>query len=1045
MKNFINTITKSKVGLISSLLLLFFVFIFLGSGKSFAITNVFPDPRDFSQGTNVNAVVANADNVSYLLDAPQSFIRIYMPSTWQGTRTVIIESGGSCDGVGDAGNITTEFKLYRTQEDSYGGVDLAPATANLSGPNTPPQTVGCDGGSTVRMSTVVDNLPISKKRDYKVLQLNARAISGTGWNTFKVRMAGGAKITYFSSENANGGDKFALKSNPGSGRGNFTLRFRSTCGPINNNPQSLRYFDADAGQANQGTNPVHTVVNGSITRDIFLNSPGGYQHGNGGNGVGGTLDLPVVKGADYNWVWYDINEANGIQFDLPYDSIDYGTPCNGPPICTINGVEYYDKASIPAPWVYNNATNTCVKPGGGGGNPPPNVPNTCGFPEFGGQSNVSIDVPMGTPYNFSVTATNGGTTIWTNRTSRATSPWQINAYITLNSYDPATAAIASFGASIPAIGQNQTSQPVGQAVDTSTPGPHVYNYYLMRHKFSDESPAVPPLPSFTYIEGAGQPICSMTVNVLAPNPTGSVSSVDCHNVNFNVGWTRSWPGSPAVNYRINVGSGSAGGAGVGNISRNTFADVDKTDPLHLGYYYVSLDVQDVYGNWINNVSSTSLTDVCVRDFRCNPSSSSWEYDPKTTFTFGSHVYNDADRSDPRYKVVVLTNPPGGSKAGINPGSNDTSFGFKPDATTDIVIAFRYNDAPISGFADQTCRVVVNRYPYVKAFGGSIISGGSFQPVCTNKVGGIFARMRAIGSQPGMNESGSGGQLGAFGNLVSGFASGDIGNGNPNPAPGQYLSPGGLGGIAGGTTQQTLAQNYNTSNYCMPNYWDMQFEDGAKKVTMTNFGLNQINGNEGGADNIQVLFPSTFPAVSIPGGGIKSYKNHKTYFIDKDLVINGNVEYHDASADPTYGNINNVPNFTIVVRGNIYIAPTVSRLDGLYISVQRNDGSGGSIYTCAQNIVPYTSASGVYTACRGGYGDGDTSSQLVFNGAVIAKNLILNRAVNTLANSTYKEASTATKASEVFNFAPEVYLSPPIFNDNNGKGGYDSLGILPPIL
>ncbi len=217
--------------------------------------------------------------------------------------------------------------------------------------------------------------------------------------------------------------------------------------------------------------------------------------------------------------------------------------------------------------------------------------------------------------------------------------------------------------------------------------------------------------------------------------------------------------------------------------------------------------------------------------------------------------------------------------------------------------------------------------------------------------------------------------------------------------------------------------------------------------MTNTGVSQISGDEGGADNIQVLYPATYPFVQIPASGLKPYKKHKTYFIDRDLVINGNVEYHDASADPTYGLASNVPNFTIVVRGNIYISSSVSRLDGIYIAVEdQTTNVGGKVYTCAQSGgVPYTINSQIYANCRSGYGDGDTTSPLTINGALIAKSAVFNRAVNTIADSVYKEGPNNTKASEVFNFGPEVYISPPIFNTDTANGRYDSVGILPPIL
>jgi hypothetical protein len=156
-----------------------------------------------------------------------------------------------------------------------------------------------------------------------------------------------------------------------------------------------------------------------------------------------------------------------------------------------------------------------------------------------------------------------------------------------------------------------------------------------------------------------------------------------------------------------------------------------------------------------------------------------------------------------------------------------------------------------------------------------------------------------------------------------------------------------------------------------------------------------------------------------------------------VFIASNIEYK-----ASYNAANEIPNFTLVVKGNIYIANSVTTLDGLYIA-QPNDNKKGVIYTCATGVGVVPIGQDLFNAC----GAAGNDKQLRVNGAFIAQRVVLNRTGHTLRDSAARESANDSKAAEIFNFSPEVYLSPPVFNPRSTltSGEYKYITTLPPIL
>jgi hypothetical protein len=138
--------------------------------------------------------------------------------------------------------------------------------------------------------------------------------------------------------------------------------------------------------------------------------------------------------------------------------------------------------------------------------------------------------------------------------------------------------------------------------------------------------------------------------------------------------------------------------------------------------------------------------------------------------------------------------------------------------------------------------------------------------------------------------------------------------------------------------------------------------------------------------------------------------------------------NDIKMNTTYTNgVSDIPFFALIVKGNIYVAPTVTQLDGMYVA-QPNGPSGGTIFTCGTSTFAGVAQANIYSTC---------GNPLAFNGIVQAKKLRLHRVNGTM--------STDIPA-ETFNSLPELYLTNTPFRDTTSDSAqYDSAASFPPLL
>ncbi len=260
----------------------------------------------------------------------------------------------------------------------------------------------------------------------------------------------------------------------------------------------------------------------------------------------------------------------------------------------------------------------------------------------------------------------------------------------------------------------------------------------------------------------------------------------------------------------------------------------------------------------------------------------------------------------------------------------------------------------------SCDHVTNK-PYFKAYNGGVSAGGGFKKAdgsCSSGPGGGI--LAGWNDNTGGADRGASSQLSALAMIkITGFASAqtsitrsptdltfantipsDISSGIDSPGLGGNFSPGGsrcLSDVLPPTGATTLS--------------------GASTPANRSSGAYVHNGN-----------------LTITGGSLGP-DNNVSYFVNGDAYISGNITYNNWP-------IGHAPSFVLKASGNIYIDPSVTELDGLYIAKNK-------IYTCGVNN------GGSFAPVAVSSLHGTCNNQLVIYGNFIAKQLNLLRTFGSL--------------------------------------------------
>lgn len=431
-------------------------------------------------------------------------------------------------------------------------------------------------------------------------------------------------------------------------------------------------------------------------------------------------------------------------------------------------------------------------------------------------------------------------------------------------------------------------------------------------------------------------------------------------------------------------------------------------------------------------------------FVVQPSVSSSGFAPSdenpTSYSFASNAtltYVSSPDSTPAtldggmtFTRIIQKTAPGGPPINVAFGPVGTTFTSADAVTSYSIAAYNLGDkyCPVismnytKGRANRLGNVVdlstpanpasncstVAAYPIVRAYGGDVAAGFS---ACTgwnntaSAFGDIIAWVKdAVGG-------GSGTSLASFGKGKTVDFSTGLGKTAPNGPP-LFL-----------TFASTDKINMPFgAGACPFDYW------------------SAANGNIPVTTDVTALGAGTFKtagSTTISASG--AMNGTKTIYVDGDAYVTNSVQY-DQSSNWT---LDTLPSFSLIVHGNIYISPSVTNLDGLYVAqpVRQANGSytGGEIRTCVQDASGKSPADSTipsfYERCK---------TNLTVTGAFVAKTIRLQRTKGSRkdSNNADNAAAALNNTGEIFIFSPEIWLRSPALGNSKQ---YDSITALPPVL
>jgi hypothetical protein len=416
-----------------------------------------------------------------------------------------------------------------------------------------------------------------------------------------------------------------------------------------------------------------------------------------------------------------------------------------------------------------------------------------------------------------------------------------------------------------------------------------------------------------------------------------------------------------------------------------------------------------------------------------------------------------------------------SSISINGGAWDSGY-LGGGGSGDIVDA---GNSPSVNNYSSTCLNIVNE-PYFKVYGSSIFAGGYYTGSSGFIPGGALKGWNTD-TNPGDQGVGAGSQFLSMlvNGIISGVASGQNSAtfvASPNLAyPGVGLSfansfsnpndASHLGDISAGVGNPNMGGDY-AGNMSYPAEQSLvgpnqilrdttgsgtdstsiaDLDTGTEKSYVYGTPTNQVNltltpGQVQTGHNISLYVNGNVQITPVPGG-------------DTSITYAGNGSWNVTSG--TSGGIeSNIPSFSLVATGNIYIDPGITELDGLYEAGINN--TEGELSTCAEDFTQ-VAPTDIFDTC---------DQQLTVVGSFVANQVNLLRTYGSLRDSTSTEdpnngTSTLTCsnglgranvpgqkvcAAEVFNSDPELYLSNPALEPPSGGAiQWSSYTSLPPVL
>ncbi len=540
-------------------------------------------------------------------------------------------------------------------------------------------------------------------------------------------------------------------------------------------------------------------------------------------------------------------------------------------------------------------------------------------------------------------------------------------------------------------------------------------------------------------------------------PTGSITSHDCDSLSGTAVDSDYDYGDPLTVILVVDGTlmdGSGGNPSIQRLTNGTTHAFDFTNALspwkdftshNFQVKIIGVDpagVKDGRDAFTNTVAAGPCAHATCGNIQA--------IDPGT-----GNVFSPSPQPGESFKIRFSFTYSGGSK-GVTPNSATnpmtiTGFYSNPSAPYTYTNPTTVWDSPVQpgqpagiytetmyvsgvGMAPNPCPpvdIVVANHPYLKSFGNDVQVGSGFTSgaSCTQSTAANAQIHAYINGDLATYGGGSSVEYAAMaigviggGAPSDGFASASQ-RGSPPKAPiGLTLANSGVAGYGG---------NLGTdSARCMPDYFGTTQDTG---ISVNNSVPNGTAVNLASvADPGQSLYNMLPGATLYMPQSAGNFTKHHTVFVNGDVFIKGDITY-----GPGWATTDQIPAFTLIVKGNIYISSTVSTLDGLYIA-QPSSGAKGEIYTCRKS----TDGSQIPDATL----FADCDNQLTVHGAFIAKTVKLLRTHGTINQATPADGRTGSQAAEVFDFSPEIYMSHPVLKPSSAASyNWNSVSGLAPVF
>lgn len=346
-------------------------------------------------------------------------------------------------------------------------------------------------------------------------------------------------------------------------------------------------------------------------------------------------------------------------------------------------------------------------------------------------------------------------------------------------------------------------------------------------------------------------------------------------------------------------------------------------------------------------------------------------------------------------------------------------------------------------------------PYFKVSGGDVAAGPDFGTACTPELSSILGNN--LGSSAGY--FGAATQLGAFSlNKITGFASNTTlsSSGTGDHTASSAAQPSGLAFSNTGASNTVWGTSYgkdatedsaDNANFCVPDYYAAatnatpaptvlsngdKFVDQSVIDSLTSGKTYVINGDlQTGGDGVGNLFL----------GG--THPGRITLVVNGNAYINSHIRYAPYNYASGTTSIDSIPQFQLIVKGNIFVDLGVTWLSGFY-AAQPDGGSGGNIYTCARTGAhKYVTGDSTDTSSSAQYESDYYSAcgnPLTVSGSLAAKNVKLLRT----GGNWKKTPSVDNTPAEQIIYPPELWMGS-LNNTSGGAQPFDAITNLPPIL